>query len=167
MAPGMADHEQVSATDIALAVGKVSILEDRVQAHLDEVRDLRDDGYEHSKQISSLEATLLIFGNQLESVKTRQEKRRDPWANIIAGVGVLLTIGILALGPIAWLAITNSDRHDLTAEIILKRSELVGEVRANMDAAEESIELLNHRLEIWNTRIENRIITLEQRVMDQ
>lgn len=68
-----------------------------------------------SRVVEGMNARLDGWG---DSIKRLTAEKPSPWPNLIAGISVLLSVGVLAITPVAWLAV-KSDAVGMkqTAEI--------------------------------------------------
>ena len=121
----------------------------RIGGNESEISYLRDDLSEFNRLTSSMESQLHIFSAQLKTLT----ERKDPWHNIITAVGVMVTIGILALTPVGWLAVTNYQRHNAYSPESIERGKLIGKITASAKYNEKAIDKLDAR----NDRVEDRL----------
>lgn len=132
---------------------------DDVLRRLDQIeveqRYARDDMTDIGKALSSLDATVHVIATQLKTVTDRPPQ----WHNVIAAVSVMVTIGVLSLTPVAWLAVNNYAMNQEDAAQDLDRGIRVGMVlEANERQDERLDDLRDHFL-----RLEARVNTPEGR----
>lgn len=119
----------------------------RLGAHDEELRFLREDVSDISKGISSIEATLTIFSNTLGTIANRP----TPWGTIIVAASAVVSIFVLALTPMAWLAIENYGHAKAIDQKVSERGEIVGSLIARIE-----------QIDTKQTRDEARLLDLER-----
>ena len=128
----MSPEHQNTADDLARELAGIKHIDNRLERVEDENLDARELVSTLSQSISSIEATLVIFGAQLKTLVNKPSRL----GSIIAAFSVGITIFALALTPVAWLAINNSARHDEDVARELQIAEERGALRAQAQGLE-------------------------------
>lgn len=102
-------------------------------------------------RVDRLDERLDVFGAQLggvsravEGISSRLEAWRDDlrrataerpsiWPNVIMGAGVLLTIGVLALTPVAWLAVANFNSTNQNEQVNMQQAMEIARLQATAE----------------------------------
>ena len=132
----MSPEHKSTADDHTQELAGIKHIETRLVRVEDEALDAREMVSNLSQSLSSIEATLELFGAQLKTLVNKPSRL----GAVIAGVSVGVTIFALALTPVAWLAINNSARHDKDFGRDLKIAEERGALRAQTQSLDALLE---------------------------
>lgn len=119
----------------------------------DEQRYIRDDITEQTRILASVESKVHILASQVKTITDR----RPQWQLLIAVISVALTLGALALSPVAWLAVNNYERIQTDAGRMLEVNESFGALGARVERIEALAAQQDRRFSNWTQRLEDRL----------
>lgn len=114
---------------------RLSKLEDQNSYH-------QEDRVDMERSISSLESAQIAMAGQIQPLLDK----KDPWNNIITGVGVLLTIGALALAPVVWLSVTTYNKTDTQTAKLSTHSGQIARLESGVENLQQSARIIEDRI---------------------